>query len=345
MRRLLLLLLCLAAWPGALAPAAAQPAVLGWPAPALRPADRVRLAEARRIAEVVRDSLWAGWSDTPFALLLVTPEVEFLLWHPSPEPGFESLGYDPLLGSEVRVRPRVFDASLLATFPAVAGLPTIVVGQPERTGKGSSQWVLTLVHEHFHQYQTIHPDYYAGVAALELARGDRTGMWMLNFPFPYDSAAVQQRVEEVAGALRAAVAAPDGAEFERRLLAYRDARASLARLLPPDAERYLAFQLWQEGTARYTELRAARLAARLHSPSPAFRALPDFVPLDEVADSLAARVLHPAPPPLHRARRTAFYPLGAATALLLDRAAPGWQRRYRDGFDLEARFADPAARR
>ncbi len=49
----------------------------------LRTADRVRIAEARRLAAAV-DAQWPGWDEVPFALLLVTEDYEFLLGHPAP---------------------------------------------------------------------------------------------------------------------------------------------------------------------------------------------------------------------------------------------------------------------
>src|SRR5690348_1118177 len=91
-------------------------------------ADRVRLAEAFRLADQLGDSLWPGWSRAPFAVLLVTPEREFLVRHPSPPAGFTRVGYDSLLGSEVLSRPRVFPVGLLATFPISDATPVIVVG-------------------------------------------------------------------------------------------------------------------------------------------------------------------------------------------------------------------------
>lgn len=51
---------------------------------ALPEADRIRLAEAFHLAVRVQDGLWPAWSEVPFAVLLVTPEHEFLVRHPRP---------------------------------------------------------------------------------------------------------------------------------------------------------------------------------------------------------------------------------------------------------------------
>lgn len=143
--------------------------------PALREADRVRLAEAFRLAENVRYCVWKGWSDVRFAVLLVTPAHEFLVGHLRPADDFAPVGYDSLLRSAVYLRDRVFSPNLLATFPAVGGVSTVVIGQPEHTGKASTFWVITALHEHFHQFQTGQPGYYDAVVSLDLAGAIRRG--------------------------------------------------------------------------------------------------------------------------------------------------------------------------
>lgn len=306
--------------------------------PSLREADRVRLAEAFLLADGVRECIWTGWSETPFAVLLVTEEHEFLVRHPRPSDDFTLVTeYDSLLQSAVYVRDRVFPPGLLATFPAVGGLSTVVVGQPEQTGKSSTFWVITLLHEHFHQFQNAQPDYYDAVASLDLAGGDESGMWMLNYPFPYDSAAVVSRFTEYRDALQDAMASARGSGEAHSVDQYLAARARLQDALEEADYRYLSFQLWQEGVARYTEYRVAETAAEQHDPLPAFRALDDFVPYAAAADSLRrALAAELAALDVASARRVAFYPLGAAEALLLDAVRPGWRRQYlQDKFYLE----------
>ena len=107
--------------------------------------------------------LWPGLERTPFAILVVNDSAEYLLGHPSPTSDFGSIGLDSVLKLEISVRPRIYAPTLLATFPAVGGLPTIVVGTARHTGKSSSDWVLTLLHEHFHQWQYTLADYYRRV--------------------------------------------------------------------------------------------------------------------------------------------------------------------------------------
>ena len=315
------------------AAAAAPSAVPTTPTPsvALGPGDRIRIAEAFRLAAAVGDRIWPAWTSAPFAILLVTPEHEFLLRHPQPSADFTRLGYDSLLQTDVLVRPRQFAPNLLATFPAVGGVPTIVVGQPAATHKNSTEWVVTLLHEHFHQLQTSRPGYFARVDSLGLAHGDKTGMWMLNYAFPYDSARVRTRFAALTQRLDSALAATTDAERATRWAAVRRARAELRDALSPDDDRYLAFQTWQEGVARYTELAVARFAAAHYTPSAAFAALPDFVPYAAAADrietSVRAGLLGSS---LERGNRVAFYPAGAAYALMLDRMVPDWRAHYFD---------------
>ena len=312
--------------------------------PSLRQADRVRIAEAFRLAGDVGECIWPGWSEIPFAVLLVTPDHEFLVRHPSPSSDFALITeHDSLLQSAVYVRDRQFPPDLLATFPAVGGVSTVVVGQPEMTGKSSTFWTITLLHEHFHQLQNAQPDYYEAVAALDLSGGDETGMWMLNYPFPYDSAAVAKHITAYRDALQRALSGARGPEEDERFREYVEARLRLRAALSEADYRYLSFQLWQEGVARYTEYRVAEVAAAQHEPLSAFRALDDYIPYSEAADSLRrAMVEELTDIDLVSDRRVAFYPLGAAEAFLLDVVHPEWRRRYLDEkFYLERYHEQP----
>ena len=87
--------------------------------------------------------------------------------------------------------------------------------------------------------------------------------------------------------------------------------------------------MWQEGIARYTEYRIAKLAAERYRPSKAFRALKDYKPLAEVADQIKHGILNElATGKLADDKRVMFYALGAGEGLLLDRFKPRWRRHY-----------------
>lgn len=299
--------------------------------PNIASVDRIRLAEAFRLGEVVGNRVWKDWDKAPFAVLLVTPENEFLIRHPQPSKDFTLVAYDSLLKSNVYFRKRTQRTDFLATFPAVGGVSTIVIGQAENTSvKTSTPWVVTVLHEHFHQLQHTQPTYYADVNALGLSRGDQTGMWMLNFAFPYKDAQVKEQFSALSKLLAEVLQAKKRSEFSAKLKAYVQAREAFRQMLSPDDYRYFSFQVWQEGMARYTEYRIAESAAKRYRPSKEFRALKDYTPFGDVADSiLNKRILSSLPTlRLDESERLVFYPFGAAEGLLLDRANPRWQSRY-----------------
>jgi hypothetical protein len=308
--------------------------------PQLSATDRIRLAEAFRLGDAVCEQIWSGWKRAPFSVLLITQDNEFLVRHPNPTSDFVSIGYDPALKSKVWVRKRVFQKDLLATFPAVAGVSTIVVGQAENTtAKSSTPWVVTLLHEHFHQLQDSRPGMNEAVEGLNLTRGDKSGMWMLNYAFPYDSADIVRQVSLLSRLLAETIESGK-ADFDSKLAAYLQARRQLEKMLNPDDYKYLSFQLWKEGIARYTEYQVARLAAASYKPSGEFKSLKDYTPLQETADSLLKNIVGELRTlPFASYKRVAFYYLGAGEGLLLDRANPGWRRRYfKDKFFLEKYF-------
>jgi hypothetical protein len=311
--------------------------LLAPPPEGISDADRTRLSEAFRLARVAGDSVWPGWSRAPFAVVLVTPAQEFFIGHPHPPSEARSLGRDPVLGVEVFARPRTFETSFLATFP-VEGVSTIVVGQRSNTNVASStDWVLKVLHEHFHQLQDSQPGFYEKAQALDLAGGDPTGMWMLNFPFPYEASDVDASFAAAAKALRSRLQGGDR-------VGYRTARENLRKSLAENARRYLDFQIWKEGVARYTEIRMAQKAAAASPPSAAFRALPDDVPYSKAASALSGEVLRDLDKAdLAGRKRLIFYSYGAGEALWLDDQRPCWKDDYlRTLFTLEPAFATAA---
>jgi len=306
------------------------PSISAQEKPSLTDVDRIRLAEAFKLGNALSDRIWKDWNKAPFAVLLVTPEYEFLIRHPQPSKDFSLVGYDSLLQSQVYFRKRQFSPKLLATFPAVGGVSTIVIGQAENTdAKTSTPWVVTLLHEHFHQLQDSQPNFYAEAAGLNLSRGDQSGMWMLNYAFPYDSPAVKQQFSIVSRLLAHALRAKKKSDVSAKVAGYLAARRQLQTMLNRDDYTYLSFQVWKEGIARYTEYRIAELAATKYRAGRRFRGLRDFSSFESVAQGIMSRILRELSSlELENYKRVAFYPLGAGEGLLLDKVNPQWRRRY-----------------
>jgi len=303
--------------------------------------DRIRLAEAFTLGEALGNRIWKDWDKAPFAVLLVTPDYEFLIRHPKPTNDFSLIGHDDLLKSDVYFRKRQFQTDFLATFPAVGGISTIVVGQAENTAaKTSTPWVVTLMHEHFHQLQDSQPKFFEEVAALNLAHGDQSGMWMLNYKFPYDGYEVRQQFFVMSRLLADALKSKTRDDFGANLSAYLTARQHLREMLSADDYKYLSFQLWKEGIARYTEYHVASLAAGDYKPTKAFAALKDFTSFKSVAEQVMNRILTELSTlELEKSKRVSFYAMGAGEGLSLDRMNPKWRDRYLvEKFSLDTYF-------
>jgi hypothetical protein len=234
--------------------------------------DAVRIREFYRLATAVQDQVWPQWSSIPAPLLLVTSETEFLTHHPSPPKDFQPTE-DGLL-----FRPRQFSTDLLATFPAFGPPSVIVIGQPHHTAsKSSTPWLITLMHEHFHQLQNAQPGYFQAVQDLNLSHGDSSGMWMLNYPFPYENREIAQSFAHLRDRLLSTLNEKEGNGFETAAKAYVQDRKKFFAQLSADDSKYLEFQLWQEGIARYTQIKVAEAAAN-YQPTAEYKALADFEP-------------------------------------------------------------------
>src|SRR5262249_6884327 len=232
----------------------------------------------------LQNKIWPDWSTAPFGILFITDDNEFLIRHPKPNDEFTSIGYDRLLKSEVFVRPRKFQKSFLATFPAFDATPVIVVGKAENTSdKTSTRWLFVLLHEHFHQLQYSRRNYFDDTNALGLSGGDTSGMWQINYAFPYKDETVANRFRKLTDLLWQAYDVKTKGEQAQKVAAYLAERKAFADSLKPNDYKYASFQLYQEGIARYTQYRMAELAGRKAKPSKEFRSLPDFTAFDKEA--------------------------------------------------------------
>lgn len=285
--------------------------------------NRVRIAEFYRLSAQTQEEIWPGWSKSPAPLLLVTPATEFLTRHPAPPKDFVKISEGNY------ARPRQFSKNLLATFPAFGPPSVIVIGEPENTeAKTSTPWLMVLMHERFHQLQNGQPGYFDKVNALDLSRGDTSGMWMLNYDFPYEKPEVASGFIRLRDRLLAAIAERDERRFKKLAKEYARARRQWFASVSEDEGKYFEFQLWQEGVARYIQIRSAEAAGRFPA-SDSFKALPDYEPFTAVAARARKETLDELKQvDLVKWKRISIYSFGAAEALLLDRWKPGWKQEY-----------------
>ena len=311
----------------------------GLPVPRMRTEDKIRIREAFRISERYSESIWKGFGEVPFVVLFVDDSLEFLVNHPSPSEDFILSEEDSFLNTKIYYRPRQFPTWFLATFPAVNGINCTVVGRPENTGRSSTDWIITLLHEHFHQYEYSDPDYYPGVQKLDLSGGDESGMWQLNYPFPYENPAVAEQYKKYITALNEAVSGFDRPGFNEAYSAYLKERSGLRELLSPAEYRYFSFQLWQEGIAQYTEYKFLEKMAD-YVPTEEVSLVKDFIPFSDFKDQFRNSQFEALKTySLPENKRVCFYANGFAEGLLLDLVKPGWHSDYfREKFDIGGYF-------
>jgi hypothetical protein len=286
------------------------------PPPAANWTVGAEVAHVRKFASVAGDQLWPGYGKAPFGFLLIGAKEEQLLCQSPAPAGFTADGTDPATGCVRYVRPRSdLPDGLLAALPVFGPPSTIVMGTPETTGRSRADWTRTILHEHFHQWQDSLPDFYDRAAALGLSGDDHSGMWMLNYPFPYSDPATVDAFDAASHALVAAIDARGKPGFKANFAAYLEARHKLAQTAGEKNWRYAEFELWKEGVARWTEIQLGkgypdagvrRSAIALEQKSRAWLDKPD----------------------LTGAGREFVYPFGAAEAMLLEACWPQWRREY-----------------
>jgi hypothetical protein len=273
------------------------------------------LTEARQIVSEQSDRYWAGFAKAPFGFLLVETDREVILCDGRTPDGFEAAVVAQNLDCPQAIGPRSWrQPSLLAAMPVFGPPSVIVMGSPETTGKTMPEWQKTIFHEHFHQWQAALPGYYQMVEQLNLSNGDQSGMWMLNFPFPYNNARSVAAHRDASLKLAAAVRS-DAKQLRQRVKAYLAARARFSATVSEREWRYFEFQLWQEGVARWTEIVVAESSGREQIVAAA----------QDLRNSVMAQL---EAPDLRVQGRIAAYALGAGEAMLLERTTPNWRHCY-----------------
>jgi hypothetical protein len=287
------------------------------------------LKGAMELATRRGDALWPGYGKAPFGFLLVKPDRETLLCDPRLPDGFVREADDPLLKCKRASGPSSWrKPSFLAAMPVFGPPSLIVMGTPKTTGRSLGDWKITILHEHFHQWQADQPGYYDRVAELGLSGGDETGMWMLNYAFPYGDTKVGLAHARASVALGRAISAKKGQELTDAMRLYRAARTDLQKSVSERDWRYFEFQLWQEGVARWTEFTLGAMSK-------------DRDARDAASLSRQATLNALANPKLSQDGRIAVYALGAGEAMLLDRIDPKWRRCYLKDMALGPRFSAP----
>jgi len=285
--------------------------------------DAIRIHEFYRLLPQIANQAWPDLAQTPAPLLLVTQDTEFLIHYQNPPRDFQKIADD------LYVRPRHFAINLLATFPAFGPPSVIVIGQAEQTdAKTSTPWLMTLMHEHFHQLQDSTPGLFDAAKNLGLAHGDETGMWMLNYPFPYDDPELVRSYQKVRDLLVTTLKSPDDKVFQSLARRYVVERKKFFGQLALDDRKYLSFQLWKEGIARYVQVRSAETAAQ-YPPTPEYAALPDYESFANYAANARTDTLKELQESdLAKGKRGIVYSFGACEGFLLDRLHSDWKNGY-----------------
>lgn len=274
---------------------------------------------ANQLKSQLVQSYWQEWSEVEMPILQIDDDSEFLFNTQSSDTTFHQSCENYLS------RPTSLNKSLLATFPLVDGQPTIVVGTPENTGKSPEAWTVTLLHEHFHQLQFSHPNYYTAQKALQLDNGDQTGMWMLNYPFPYDQKSVNTHLKAMATNLLRL----DSLDPREVLLTHNTLKRQLRDKLGEEHYKYLNLQVWQEGYARFVELDLTqKWIENFDQIKQNQFQLEEILTLQQQQEEEYTTHLEKSSP--MELKRVYFYALGAAEANLINEVNPQWKSAYFD---------------
>lgn len=291
-------------------------------------AERAMIAEAQKIVRTWGDAVWTGFSQTPLPILLVDPEQETLFCG-APTAGFAAADFDAITQCSTQTRRRELPVDISAAADLDGSQLIIQMGLPAALDGSEADWIVTFLHEAFHQHQDTLPGY---APALERIRKqlERTGpQWMLDYPFPYGDPEVKKAFSQLtASALRFLESRTDQ-EADAAIAEYTRARIRAEQAIAADDWLYYEFQVGHEGVARWTELKLAALAGETRNDIAAIA--------QDRNEGLAVSLRAIDQQGVAVWKRSVFYVLGAIEAMMLDRVRPQWRRDYAsDPFSLGA---------
>lgn len=273
---------------------------------------RLMIRDGRRIVAESGDIVWPGIGTVTLPIDLIENDRE-ILFCGRHAPGFTPAAIDPVTGCGMQWRKRELPVDLAAAS-TMGDQPLIQMGLPGTLELSRAQWIVTLLHESFHQYQASLPGYQAAVDAIGVDLDKPGSGWFLSYPFPYARHDVVAAFARMNRCARAFLANKSPAKARQLASDYVTARREAEAVVGARDWRYYEFQVGQEGVARWYELRLARSAGRRDRAIAA-------VATDKwggLVTSLRATEAQG----LNIWKRNALYVFGAVEAEMLDQTAP-----------------------
>jgi hypothetical protein len=280
--------------------------------------DRRMIADAQAIVRTDGDLIWTGLSQAPLPTLLIGPEHETLFCGLH-TPGFSPIGFDPITRCRMQFRARELPVDLAAATD-LGNVSVIHMGLPDALEATQADWIVTFLHETFHQYQSTLPGYFSAVDVVRARLGKTGEQWILEYPFPYADPKVKAAFADITLSAGQFLSAENDAQANAAIRSYVDARNRARDAMNPDDWLYYEFQVGHEGVARWTELRFAAAAGETR---------PDIATIGkEQTGGLAVSLSAIKSQGLNVWKRSSFYVLGAIEASMLERVRPQWQLEY-----------------
>ena len=296
--------------------------------------DLARLEEVHNLIDGLGPGLWAGWGEDHLPLLLESDTADFLVGHPAPPEGFETMAGLTVGGEPVSTRAGHLVPGIgvqpIGDQLGVALLPRdrLQAFVDELLGSGvvtldDVQYVRWVAHEAFHVFELRS-------VGGELPRFGFEGSETEMGGVLAETDGFSERLADEARLLKRALATQTDAELRAAVDTFLRGREQRRATLPAEIGGFEQAVEWSEGLARYSDVRLLQAAASDYRPSPAFAALGASYPEPEATWTDAVHWLDDLSS-VPGTVRDRYYELGAAQAYLLDRLMPGWHPRALPG--------------
>lgn len=290
----------------------------------LTKACRIALAETIHARQTCGDLVWPGWNKTSCILNVITKDYEFLIGSDQPTDEYTFLEHDKLINSDIYVKPRTFKHLLIGSVMPFNKKMAIFISPPElfiEKFKIDMIFYRTLLlHEMFHIHQFSHfPDGINGLAAYQLST-----------KYPYKTEPNNQIRGREAGILKKALLAKNPNVRNQKIKLFletrQDRRYKMLSQSPdkysPKSHLYEKLREWQEGLARYTEVKMNEEMTTF-----GYKAIPEFTKYITSRKSTYEREMNKLDMLSLNAGEESDYALGWIQWYILDKLYPSWKSK------------------
>lgn len=280
--------------------------------------DRQHLSRSFAVIDEHKSHIWPNWVDTPKDIVIQNEKYRMEI--KSSPISDASNRYWAFQFNRIHISQKKRTITPVHTLALEGKNPQIIVSREFFEQAPRAFWLGTLAHEHFHQWQMSRSNYFDAVTKLSINNNYSNCGWMIDYPFPFHQDAVGKILIELSSLHRLKDVEP-----KQKMDIIHRSLNQLKTILSKEEWDYVAFQIWQEGIARYVEYTFLNELLQKEQ-----RRNPQDGSMTAQLQTYISHLFEPATSIAFPMNREIFYRIGLGIGLVLEQQKEGsnWKEIY-----------------